>query len=184
MDEVRLTRLDGAGVRERFEEIQAVYVVAFPGHDLADHRARTMRQASSSGFEAVIACTAEGRLVGFVYGLPLSPASTWWEGLEPAAPEEFTRESGTRTVAVIDLAVLPSHRGRGLGRRLLEEFLSGRREERATLATDPEQQSVQEMYERWGWRKVGRVPGAPGETLPAFDLYVKPLRSWPAGSGR
>lgn len=175
MDEVTLEHLDGAGTREHFEEIQTVYAAAFPDYDLGDHRVRTMRQTQSSGFEAVIA-RLDGELIGFAYGLPLSPQSRWWEGLQPAAPEGFTTETGSRTFALIDLAVLPAHRGRGLARRLTSELLQGRTEERATLATDPHKRQVQEMYERWGWRKVGRVPGHPGETQPEYDLYMIDLR--------
>ncbi|MEV7008791.1 GNAT family N-acetyltransferase [Streptosporangium sp. NPDC051022] len=143
---------------------------------MGDHRRRTLRQAESAGFEAVTA-RENGVLVGFVYGLPLSPRSTWWEGLQLARPGDFTVETGRRTFAVIDLAVLPSHRGRGLGRRLMGELLGSRPEERATLATDPGNPETQRMYERWGWNRVGLTPGAKGETLNAFDLYVIALRS-------
>lgn len=176
MREVELCRLDGRGTRECFSEIQAVYAEAFPTYDLGDHEQRTRQQTHSSGFEAVIA-RSEGVLVGFVYGLPLSAGSHWWDGLKPPSPADFTVETGRRTFAVIDLAVLQPQRGGGVGRRLMDELLRPRREQRATLATGAGERQVQEMYERWGWRKVGRTPGAEGETEPWFDLYVIILRS-------
>ncbi|WP_116025739.1 GNAT family N-acetyltransferase [Thermomonospora umbrina] len=175
MSDVVFERLNGAQTMGEFDQIQEVYVAAFPDYSLADHRMRTERQAASPGFETVTA-RVDGVLVGFAYGLPLSARSTWWEGLEPAAGEDFVAETGSRTFAVIDLAVLPAHRGRGLGRRLMAELLGGRSEERATLATNPNKRALQEMYERWGWRKAGRVPGGEGETQPVFDLYVIDLR--------
>ncbi|WP_170180566.1 GNAT family N-acetyltransferase [Actinomadura pelletieri] len=139
------------------------------------------RQLASPGFEAVTA-RSEGALTGFVYGLPLPTRTAWWKGVNPAPGAGFTDETGRRTFAVIDLAVRAVHRGRGVGRRLLDELLSGRAEERATLATVPEERQNQAMYQRWGWRYVGRVPGAEGETDPWFDLYVIALRSDPEAS--
>ncbi|TDD28234.1 N-acetyltransferase [Actinomadura sp. KC06] len=118
---------------------------------------------ASPGFEAVTA-RHEAGLAGFAYGAPLSAGSRWWDGLEPAESADFTSESGRRTFAVIDLAVRPARRGQGLGRRLMDELLAGRREERATLATAPDEHEIQSMYRRWGWRHVGRTPGRPGET--------------------
>jgi ribosomal protein S18 acetylase RimI-like enzyme len=180
---MRLEHLDGAATLGRLEEIQSVYAAAFPGYSLADHETRTRAQASRSGFKAVTA-TDSGRMAGMAYGLPLAEGSSWWADLDPPRAEEFITETGRRTFAVIDLAVLPSHRGKGLGRRLMDELLAGRQEERATLATAPHETGVQAMYERWGWSKAGRVPGNEGETEAWFDLYMISLRGPEASSSR
>jgi ribosomal protein S18 acetylase RimI-like enzyme len=177
-----LEHLDGPAVQARFAEIEDVYAEAFPRYDLGDYRTRMSRQIPARGFEAVTA-RDEGALAGFAYGLPLS-RSSWWDGLEPSPPDGFTTETGERTFAVIDLAVRPAHRGRGLGRRLMDELLAGRTEERATLATGVDEHENQRMYRRWGWRKAGRVPGQEGETQPWFDLYVIDLRGAEASSSR
>lgn len=137
-----------------------------------------LRQAASPGFEAVTA-RLDTRLIGFVYGLPLAADSGWWNGLTPDPGDDWTTETGTRTFAVIDLAVLPGQRVAGLGRRLMGELLRGRPEERATLATDPVETDNQKMYERWGWRPAGRVPGGEHTTSAAFDLYVIALGDVP-----
>lgn len=176
MEKVELDTLDGPGTRAHLPEIQEVYTAAFPGYDLGDHRQRTLRQTESPAFSAITARDG-GRLVGFVYGLPLAATTGWWDGLEPPPAERgFTTETGDRTFAVIDLAVLPSHRRQGLGRRLVDELLRDRPEERATLLTTPSDTVVQEMYRRWGWHMAGTVPGGVGATEPVFNIYVIALR--------
>jgi ribosomal protein S18 acetylase RimI-like enzyme len=181
MTDAELVRLDGPRTLEIFEELQAVYRVAFPESDLGDHTWRTTNQAQTAGFAAVTA-RVDGALVGFAYGLPLRANTSWWSGLDPEGPEGFAAETGSRTFAVIDLAVLPAQRGKGLGRRLMSELLASRTEERATLATAPRKVENQRMYERWGWRKVGRVQGSARTTESVFELYVIALRLAPAAT--
>src|SRR4051794_26729743 len=136
MTDVILERLDGPQTLAILDEIQAVYHQAFPGYDLGDHKWRTTNQAAAPSFTTIIA-RADGHMVGFVYGLNLSEKTTWWNNLDPAGPDGFASENGHRTVAVIDLCVLPSQQGHGLGKQLMTEFLANRTEERATLATAP-----------------------------------------------
>ncbi len=181
MGPMDIEHLDAEVSRDRLGEIEAVYTEAFPHYDLADYRARMQGLLSSPGFEAVTT-RHERALTGFCYGAPLAAGSRWWDGLVPAPPPGFTTETGKRTFAVIDLAVRPAHRGRGLARRLLDGLLAGRAEERATLAAAPDEHQIQAMYQRWGWRYVGRTPGNPGETEDWFDLYVIALRPAPEAS--
>jgi ribosomal protein S18 acetylase RimI-like enzyme len=178
---VEIEHLDGPGAQSRLSEIEAVYAEAFPRSDLGDYRTRIRGQLQAAGFEAVTA-RHESTLTGFAYGLPLSAGSRWWDGLDPLPPPGFTAETGRRTFAVIDLAVRRAHRGRGLGQRVLDELLAGRTEERATLATAPDDHDVQRMYRRWGWSHVGLTPGQPGEAEVAFEIYVIDLRSDAASS--
>lgn len=183
MTDVTLQHLDGPATIANLDEIQAVYHQAFPDYDLNDHTWRTTNQAKANGFATIVA-RVDGHMVGFVYGLNLSEKTTWWNNLDPDGPDGFASENGHRTVAVIDLCVLPSQQGHGLGKQLMAEFLASRTEQRATLATAPHEVENQQMYERWGWRKVGRVPGSPGTTEPVFELYVIDLREPDASNSR
>ncbi len=125
--------------------------------------------------------TAEvgGELVGFAYGVALKPDTKWWQGADRPLPDDLTTEWPGRTVAVIDLGVRSDRRRQGIGRALVDTLLTGRREERATLAVRPDATDTQTFYRRLGWRKVGRFEGAPTDTEPFFDLYVLPLGAKP-----
>ncbi|MFG2002279.1 GNAT family N-acetyltransferase [Spirillospora sp. NPDC048911] len=175
----QLQHLSTSQAAEVFDEIVNVYVTVYAEsqteEDFANFRARGAAQFQGAGFD-LVTVRVDGDLVGFAYGLTLRAGSGWWRGLEPAPEQGFTEETGVRTFALIELAVLPEHRKKGLGRLLVDELLARRDEERATLATDPREADVQKMYERWGWRKAGRVPAASDAPVPHFDLYVLPLR--------
>jgi ribosomal protein S18 acetylase RimI-like enzyme len=170
---VELTHLDAVGTLEVLPEVQAVYRTGFPGNGLRGHR-RRMRRHATRGLSTVTARSG-GALIGFAYGVPLAVGTTWWDGLQPAPDPAFLAETGSRTFAVIDLAVVPSHRGQGVGRTLLEVLLRSRSEPRATLATGLGEVANQAMYERWGWQRLGRLPARRRDVHSAYVIYVKPL---------
>jgi GNAT superfamily N-acetyltransferase len=126
----------------------------------------------------MVTAWAEDRLIGFAYGATLGPCTNWWDNLLAPLPKAYIVESGERTFAIIDFGVRKPWRGQGIGRRLHDELLGDRREERATLAILPEAIATRAIYERWGWRKVVRLneidPTAPHHT---FDIMVLPLRA-------
>jgi ribosomal protein S18 acetylase RimI-like enzyme len=182
MADPKLNHLDGAEASEVFEQVFRIYAIVYADppysqtdEDRAEFVTRAARHFKQPGFDLICAWMGN-QMIGFTYGFTIQPASSWWDGIEPPQTEAFLRETGGRTFAVIELAVLPEFRGQGLGKRLIAELLRGRGEERATLATHPEATEVQRMYERWGWRKAGRIPGVPGAPCPYFDLYTLPLR--------
>ncbi|MGN2636430.1 GNAT family N-acetyltransferase [Nocardia takedensis] len=150
----------------------------WPAGESARHRSMLERMVLSPSFGITLAWSPTGELAGFVYGIGLGDSRSWWDGFREPVDREFTREWPGRTVAVIDLAVDEKSRRRGLGRELLAEFLGGRREQRATLAVQPQVEGARAFYERiGGWSLVGRqdVPSPP-MTSPVFDIYVRALR--------
>lgn len=113
----------------------------------------------------------QGQPVGYAYGAPLTSATTWWKGVVPALPAEFTAETGARTFALSELMVRAPWRGTGASRLLHDELLSERGEDRVTLLVHRDHVKVRALYESWGYESMGEVvpfPGAP--TLCAMVL--------------
>jgi GNAT superfamily N-acetyltransferase len=119
---------------------------------------------------------AGDELVGFAldYGLQ---RRGWWDGLSPEPPDGFTEETGSRTVVLAEIEARCAWQGRGIGRAVHDTFLSQRAEERATLASNPEAADTHALLqlERWGWQKVGTVPGEPAAYYRKYALFVLPL---------
>jgi GNAT superfamily N-acetyltransferase len=130
-------------------------------------------QRQQNGFLLVGARSGE-ELIGFIFGVTLRPESPWWSDLLSPVGEDVTRESPSRTLAVVELLVRSPWRRGGIGKRLHDMLLADRPEERATLTVLPEARPAQLAYAKWGWIKVVQkrnpLPGAP-----VFDVMVKPL---------
>jgi ribosomal protein S18 acetylase RimI-like enzyme len=185
---VPIARLGNLAIaQELFEPICRLYDQVFsepPFHwepeESEQHRQRLTRIISSPGFGLSVA-TDGGDVAGFAYGYPLTATTRWWDGFVEPVAEELSREWVGRTFAVIDLGVRRDLRGNGLGRGLLTTLLESRREERATLAVQPETESAHAFYRHLGWHSVGRVVGVAGESAPFFDIYCRSLRDHDCG---
>ena len=97
-----------------------------------------------------------GYLVGYAFGVPLRPATSWWRDLTAPLPEELTAEHPGRTFAFAELTVRAAWRRQGIGRDLHDLILDGRAEDRATAAIPVAAAPAQGAYQRWGWRKAAR----------------------------
>jgi GNAT superfamily N-acetyltransferase len=150
------------------------YGVEWGEEKTAAFRRRAEKQFTRPGF-ALVTARAEGRLVGFVFGYALPARDThWWGAVQPEPSAEFLAETGSRTWVLSEIEVRRTWQGKGAGRALHDAALGARGEERATLATGPDA-SAQKVYESWGWRRVGRVPGDEGDYYSAYDLFVLEL---------
>lgn len=120
--------------------------------------------AARDGFVCVVAYEA-GQVVGYGYGAPLTTGSAWWSTVEPRPDPGFAAETGARTFALSELMVRAPWRGTGAARRIHDELLIGRGEERVTLLVHKAHPKVRALYERWGYRLVGEMtpsfPNAP-----------------------
>jgi GNAT superfamily N-acetyltransferase len=115
-----------------------------------------------------------GYLVGYAYGMPLRPSTSWWKDLTIPLPAEVTTEHPGRTFALVELLVRASWRRQGIARALHDLILANRAEERATLTVAPTATHAQSAFQKWGWRKVARTrDGCPG--WPVSDVLITTL---------
>ncbi|WP_322778275.1 GNAT family N-acetyltransferase [Frankia sp. Cas4] len=169
---------DPGRLRELIEPVYAEVYAEAPycegPDDVAEFAAGWPRRVGAPGFRAVIA-TVDDRPVGMTFGHPLAAETGWWEGLVERAPDEVTAEDGHRSFAVIELAVLASHRRRGLGRALHDGLLAGRDEQRVVLLVRPEPDAApaRAAYASWGYRTIGQL--RPWEDAPVYLALVRVL---------
>jgi len=146
------------------------------GEQLADRFAVQRRQP---GF--ILAEARHGDyLVGYAFGMPLRPSTSWWRNLTTPLPEHLTAEHPGRTFALAGLLVRASWRRQGIGAALHDLILASRSEERATLTVLPAATPAQRAFRIWGWRKVARTRD-PSPGSPVYDVLLTTL---PVSGGR
>lgn len=173
---VRLDHHGAHGATALVADLCVVYADAYgvePGVKTSAFRGRAEKAITANGYDLVTA-TVGDKIVGFAFGYSLSENTQWWEGLEPDPGEDWRKEDGTRTFVLSEIEVRRAWQAAGVGRLLHDALVEGRGEERATLATSPDAE-VQSVYQHWGWRKIGRVPGSDKDYYSAYDLFVLPL---------
>ena len=139
--------------------------------EFANQRSYFPAMTGRPGFRLTTA-RAGNEHVAFGYGFLLPADTRWWTGLDDPVSEEFAREDGHRTFALIDYGVLAAWRGRGIGRAVHEKLLAGSGARRATLSVQPKAAETQEIYRRWGWRTVSSKTMDPPVPAPVFDILV------------
>jgi ribosomal protein S18 acetylase RimI-like enzyme len=179
-DDLVLTNHTSAEAATLMDELCEVYADAYAverhGEKTAAFRLRATKALDRPRY-GLLTAQDGAQIVGFVFGYALPAGTYWWDGLAPAPAGGFTTEDGTRTFALAEIEIRRAWQGKGLGRVLNDTILAQRQEQRATLATGPQADAAREIYERWGWQPVGKIPGKPGSSyFSEYMLYVLPLR--------
>jgi len=92
--------------------------------DIADFIETHRTQAWRPGVSPVLARDGD-EVAGFAFGYLLPAGTRWWSNLQEPLPEDFTREDGTRTYVVIELAVRRAWRRLGIAAGLHARLLDG-----------------------------------------------------------
>lgn len=99
-------------------------------------------------FRGLVA-VAEGAVVGMGFGARSEPGQ-WWH--DRVAAQVGAGHPALRDAwALVELAVLPSHRGRGIGGALHDALLAAQPCPRTLLSTEATNSGARALYERRGW---------------------------------
>ncbi len=172
---IRLERWSPAQLNARLPDVMRVYRRAFLDvHEAFPARAEIERTAHARshlqrpGVRAVAALDGP-RLVGIGYGQP-GAHGQWWHDVVTTA---YSAAAGPEAAAdwlescfeVVELHVLPSHQGRGIGRDVLRSLLADANERTAALsALEPDGSPARRLYAAEGFIPLladFRFPGGP-----------------------
>jgi GNAT superfamily N-acetyltransferase len=144
-----------------------------PFATLEEFTRRLSGYAAAPGWECVIGRTG-GEPVGYAFGYPLPHGARWWRGVRtPVSPADI-EETGTRTFALNEIMVRAPWRGTDIARRIHDELMSGRSEERVTLLVEQTHPKVRRRYEQWGYTWFADLqPNQP--YAPVLDSMIMPL---------
>ncbi|WP_344631093.1 GNAT family N-acetyltransferase [Streptomyces glaucosporus] len=174
MEDVVVGPLDLAA---RVDEALAVQALAFglTDEEVNVRRHIVLRHLASPGARALGATTPDGRLVGFVYGMPNDRAQWWSTVVEPYLRRAGHADWLDDVFAVTELHVHPAHQKRGIGRELITRITDEAREPRSILSAIDTESPARALYRSLGYRDLARrvlFPSAPspyavmGATLP------------------
>jgi len=124
---------------------------------------------SHSGFTCVIGYKDE-EPIGYAYGAPATSGREWWR-----STSYIPHNGYTATYHLSELMIRPKWRGAGYSSQIHDALLADRTDHLAALCVDITHPKVQELYEEWGYVKVGE--DQPFADSPVFAVMVKELHT-------
>ncbi|AIV33917.1 GNAT family N-acetyltransferase [Streptomyces sp. R1] len=158
------------------DEALAVQAAAFGlGPDeVAVRRQIVLRHMTYAGARA-LGATEQGRLVGFVYGMPNDRAHWWSTVVEPYLRARDNDAWLDDSFVITELHVHPAHQNRGVGRALITTITDAATQPRSILSAIDRDSPARGLYHSLGYQDLARkvlFPSAPkpyavmGATLP------------------
>lgn len=130
---------------------QAVDIYAATwGKERADCELFFTRYAAHPGFRGRVAVTGE-RAVGMGFGHRAFAGNWWYDRVLEQMGERNGDERLQDAWILVELAVLPEQRRRGVGALLLDALLESTGCRRALLSTEASNAGARWMYENHGW---------------------------------
>ncbi|MFI2435066.1 GNAT family N-acetyltransferase [Streptomyces sp. NPDC018693] len=148
------------------DEALAVQAVAFGlGPDeVAVRRQIVLRHMTNPGARALGATTSEGRLVGFVYGMPNDRTHWWSTVVEPYLRAQGHEHWLDDSFVITELHVHPAYQNRGAGRALITTITDSATQPRSILSAIDTESPARALYRSLGYRDLARqvlFPSAP-----------------------
>jgi len=112
------------------------------------------RHARRDGYRLAVA-TEDDEVVGFSWGYVGQRGQYWTDLLWDALQPDLARTWVGGHFELVELAVLPAHRRRGLGKTLHDRLLDGIQRRCLLGTTDHVGDPAVQLYLRSGWKKLG-----------------------------
>ncbi|MFM9373085.1 GNAT family N-acetyltransferase [Streptomyces sp. Da 82-17] len=162
-DDVVIGPLDLAA---HVDEALAVQALAFGLDDaeIAVRRQIVLRHITYPGARALGATTPEGRLAGFVYGMPNDRAHWWSSVVEPYLRDQDLDFWLDDAFVITELHVHPRHQNRGIGRTLITALTDAAAQPRSILSAIDTDSPARGLYRSLGYTDLARnvlFPSAP-----------------------
>ena len=150
----------------RVDEALAVQAVAFGlgADEIAVRRQIVLRHMTYPGARALGATTPDGRLVGFVYGMPNDRTHWWSTVVEPYLRAQGHDDWLDNSFVITELHVHPHYQNRGIGRLLITTVTDDAAEPHSILSAIDTQSPARGLYHSLGYVDLARqvlFPSAP-----------------------
>jgi ribosomal protein S18 acetylase RimI-like enzyme len=162
-DDVVVAPLDLA---PHVDEELAVQAVAFglTDDEISVRRQIVLRHCAYPGARAFGALRNDGKLVGFVYGMPNDRAHWWSTVVEPYLRAQGHQGWLDDSFVITELHVLPAYQHRGIGRALITALTDTATEPRSILSAIDTDSPARALYRSLGYQDLARrvqFPSAP-----------------------
>lgn len=140
-----------------------VYARVWPERDRDEARENFTRYAGYDDFVGFVAYAGE-ESAGVGYGARSQPGIWWHDQVTPVFGEDYPALQAAWRL--VELAVVDTHRGNGIGSRLHDELLATQPCPRVLLSTAVSNNRARAIYERRGWYYIASSFDFPGEPYP------------------
>ncbi|MFL5624723.1 MAG: GNAT family N-acetyltransferase [Ktedonobacteraceae bacterium] len=156
---VEIVRLSAQEIDIVQEQIVHIYELAFaqpPYHrieeDVKKFAVSLARHAQRPGFRCSLALEdTNGQVLGFTYGYTGAAGQWWHDRVSKALGPQKAETWLTGNFELVELAVLPSEQGRGIGGRLHDTLLTALPHRTAALSTYQLETTALHLYRKRGW---------------------------------
>ncbi|GAA2752448.1 GNAT family N-acetyltransferase [Kitasatospora cinereorecta] len=172
LTEVTIESIDLAACAPAVLEVQAVAFGLLP-EEVAIRLPIVGRHALQPGVIA-LGALAEGRLVGFGYGMPNRRDHWWSTVIEPYLAARGNDHWLDDVFAVTELHVLPEYQGRGIGSSLIRTLCERSGRPRSILSAIDAETPARRLYRALGYQDLARAVRFPNTVRP-YAVMGAPL---------
>ncbi|MFS0862726.1 GNAT family N-acetyltransferase [Fredinandcohnia sp. 179-A 10B2 NHS] len=147
-----------------FEIISSLYNKIWDQND-SEVIYRFKKHASYDGFKGLVAVNKNGDVIGFTYGYTSMEGQYYRGLLEKHLSEEETEKWLTDCFELVELAVHPDYRKKGIGKSLIADLLENATNSTSVLTTQKSNINAQSLYKSLGWKEISNSFLPDGKTL-------------------